>query len=348
MHRRIKQPGSKGKGVRRSLAVLVAALMISVIMPVTAFAAEYDSSEVKAVQETLSELGFECGPVDGVAGTKTLRAIKEWQELSGVEADGVIDEELLSEMHIKEDGSAVVGDSGILSEIPLYSGEPYIAIDDNEPSFSKFALSTTAFERYSALDSLGRCGTAYVNVCEDTMPTEKRGSIGSIKPSGWQVVKYDEVDGKYLYNRCHLVGYQLSGENANEENLITGTRYMNTEGMLPFENMVADYVKETDNHVLYRVTPLFDGDNLVASGVEIEAESVEDSGESISFNVFCYNVQPGIFINYKDGSSSELENAGSSSQSQSSNASQNSQGSQSSNASGQNGSGGGGGTPSSS
>lgn len=190
-----------------------------------------------------------------------------------------------------------------LNNLPAYSGEAYVELNDNVPSFSKKDMTTKAFEKYSELDDLGRCGAAYANVCRETMPTEERGNIGMIKPSGWQTVKYDNVDGKYLYNRCHLIGYQLTAENANEKNLITGTRYLNIEGMLPFENMVADYIDETDNHVLYRVTPIFKGDNLLASGVQMEAYSVEDKGKGVSFNVYCYNVQPGIEINYSDGTS---------------------------------------------
>lgn len=191
-----------------------------------------------------------------------------------------------------------------LSDIPKYSGKAYVAVVDNIPGFTKEELVEKSFESYSKLDSLGGCGAAYACVGQDTMPTEKRGSIETIKPSGWHTVKYDGVDGKYLYNRCHLIGYQLSAENANEKNLITGTRYLNMEGMLPFENMVADYVKETGNHVLYRVTPIFKGKELVARGVQMEAMSVEDNGEGVSYNVFCYNVQPGIKIAYKTGKSS--------------------------------------------
>jgi DNA-entry nuclease len=164
-----------------------------------------------------------------------------------------------------------------LDSIPDYSGSAYVNINDNMPYFSDTDLTTTSFETYSELDGLGRCGVAYASVSTDTMPTKERGSIGQIKPTGWHTVKYDCVDGKYLYNRCHLIGYQLTAENANKKNLITGTRYLNVDGMLPFENMVADYIKETDNHVLYRVTPIFDGDNLVASGVLMEAESVVSS-----------------------------------------------------------------------
>ena len=189
----------------------------------------------------------------------------------------------------------------ILADIPAYSGEPYVAINGNVPYFSDAEMTTTSFEDYSPLDSLGRCGVAYSCVGTETMPTEKRGSIGQIKPSGWHTVKYDFIDGKYLYNRCHLIGYQLTAENANEQNLITGTRALNIDGMLPFENMTADYIKETGNHVLYRVTPMFDGNDLVAKGVLIEAKSVEDNGEGILFCVFAYNVQPGVTIDYATG-----------------------------------------------
>ena len=185
-----------------------------------------------------------------------------------------------------------------------YDGKPYVVINDNDPDFTDADMTTTSFERYGELDGLGRCTTAFANIGKDLMPAEKRGPIGEVKPTGWQTAKYDNVDGKYLYNRCHLIGYQLTGENANEKNLITGTRYLNVDGMLLFENMVADYIKETNNHVLYRVTPIFTGDNLLADGVLMEAESVEDNGEGISYNVFCYNVQPGVKIDYVTGDSS--------------------------------------------
>ena len=190
-----------------------------------------------------------------------------------------------------------------INTVPGFSGDPYVEINDNVPYFEDNEYTTKAFESYSELDRLGRCQTACACVCQQTMPTESRGSIGQVKPSGWKMAKYDIVDGGYLYNRCHLIGYQLTAENANSKNLITGTRYLNVEGMLPFENMVADYVKETNNHVLYRVTPVFDGDNLVARGVEMEAFSVEDRGDGISFNVYVYNVQPGISIDYSTGES---------------------------------------------
>ena len=191
-----------------------------------------------------------------------------------------------------------------VDSVPEYFGSEYIIINDNVPEFAESDFTTESFEEYSELDSLGRCGVAFANIGQDLMPTEERGSIGYIKPSGWQTVKYDIVDGKYLYNRCHLIGYQLTGENANPNNLITCTRNMNASVMVKFENDVADYIKETGNHVLYRVTPVFEGDNLLASGVQIEAESVEDKGEGIQFNVYIYNVQEGISIDYKTGESS--------------------------------------------
>lgn len=190
-----------------------------------------------------------------------------------------------------------------LQSIPEFSDSAYIVLDENKPRFTDDELVTDSYEFYSELDALGRCGYAMACVGVDIMPTEERGSIGQVKPSGWQTVKYDFVDGKYLYNRCHLIGFQLTGENANPRNLITGTRYLNVEGMLPFENMIADYVKETENHVIYRVTPIYDGDNLVASGVQMEAISVEDNGEGICFNVYAYNNQPGVIIDYATGES---------------------------------------------
>ena len=192
-----------------------------------------------------------------------------------------------------------------------YDGNAYVEINDNIPDFTdEDKKQLDAFETYSNLDSLGRCQVAYANICQEIMPTEERGSIGQIRPSGWHTVKYNDIiDGNYLYNRCHLIGYQLAGENANEKNLITGTRYLNIIGMLEFENEVGNYVRTTDNHVLYRVTPIFEGDNLVADGVQMEAWSVEDNGKGICFNVFCYNVQPGIDIDYSTGESHVAQNA---------------------------------------
>lgn len=196
------------------------------------------------------------------------------------------------------------GQSYDIDDIPRYSGKAYVVINDNEPFFEEKDMTTKSFEKYGKLDYLGRCGVAFANIGDDLMPWgEKRGNIGMIKPSGWHTVKYDNVEGKYLYNRCHLIGFQLTGENANERNLITCTRQMNTEGMLDFENDVGDYIKDTGNHVLYRVTPVFDGGNLLASGVLMEALSVEDNGKGVKFNVFVYNVQDGISIDYKTGES---------------------------------------------
>lgn len=191
-----------------------------------------------------------------------------------------------------------------LSEVPAYSGKAYVAVNGNEPYFTEDEMTSSSYEYYSDLDSLGRCGVVVAAIGRDLMPTEERGNIGMVKPSGWHTVRYNDiVDGNYLYNRCHLIGYQLTGENANTKNLITGTRYMNIQGMLPFENMVADYVKETGNHVMYRVTPIFEGDNLLASGVLMEAKSVEDDGEGISYCIFAYNVQPYVIIDYATGES---------------------------------------------
>lgn len=190
-----------------------------------------------------------------------------------------------------------------LEEIPDYTGEAYVTLQNNEPDFSQEDMTQEPFENYSELDNLGRCGVAFANVCTETMPQETRAPIGKVKPTGWHSVRYKNVEGRYLYNRCHLIGFQLTAENANEKNLITGTRYLNVNGMLPFEDQVADYVKETDNHVLYRVTPVFEGDNLVASGVQMEAMSVEDEGDGVLFNVYVYNVQPGVTIDYATGES---------------------------------------------
>ena len=194
-----------------------------------------------------------------------------------------------------------------LETIPQFEGKAYVELNGNIPSFPEEDKTKQSFEHYEKLDVLGRARGAYANIGKETMPKEKRGSISSVHPTGWNNTQYNFVDGKYLYNRCHLIGYQLTAENANERNLITGTRYMNVEGMLPFENMVADYIKETGNHVLYRVTPIYEGDNLVANGVEMEAESIEDNGEGIQFHVFVYNVQPLVDIDYRDGSSQKTK-----------------------------------------
>lgn len=201
-----------------------------------------------------------------------------------------------------------VSHADTLADVPEYEGEIYTVLNDNQPDFTPEELSVTeSYESYSELDDLGRCGTATACIGQDIMPTEERESIGQVKPTGWHTVKYDVVDGMYLYNRCHLIAYELAAENANEENLITGTRYMNVEGMLPFENMVTDFVKDTDYHVLYQVTPVYEGEDLVASGVEMEARSLEDNGEGICFHVYIYNIQPGIAIDYATGDSWESD-----------------------------------------
>ena len=209
----------------------------------------------------------------------------------------------------QDSGQVVVGtdatqsSSASLDSVPAYSGQPYVTLNNNVPDFTDADMQTTSYEEYSDLDNLGRCGAANAIVGIDLMPTEPRGAIGQVRPSGWHTVKYEGIDGNYLYNRCHLIGYQLSGENANEKNLITGTRYLNVTGMLPFEDEVADYVKQNNAHVRYRVTPIYEGDNLVASGVQMEAKSVEDDGAGICYNVYVYNIQPGITIDYATGDS---------------------------------------------
>lgn len=203
---------------------------------------------------------------------------------------------------LAEPGSAPAA-AVALEDVPAFSGAPYVELDGNQPAFSEAERTAESFETYSALDELGRCGPAFACIGQDLMPTQERESISQVRPTGWQNAEYDFVDGGYLYNRCHLIGFQLTGENANERNLITGTRYMNVEGMLPFENMVADYVKETGNHVLYRVTPVFEAEELVARGVQMEAWSVEDEGDGVCFNVYVYNSQPGVEIDYRTGES---------------------------------------------
>lgn len=205
-----------------------------------------------------------------------------------------------------------VTDDGVLSyrDVPAFEGNPYVYVNDGEPTFTdEQRAAEPGHEHYGELDELGRCTTAFAMVGPETQPTEKRGSIGEVRPSGWQMAKYDFVEGKYLFNRCHLLGYQLTGENANPQNLITGTRYLNIQGMLPFENAVADYVDATGNHVLMAATPIFEGSELVARGVHMMAESVEDGGEGVAFNVFCYNVQPGVVIDYGTGESMLEEDA---------------------------------------
>lgn len=206
-------------------------------------------------------------------------------------------------------------DSGYytLSNLPDYSGSPYVELSGNQPDFDESQFHTDSYAFYTDLDQLGRCGACYANIGQELMPTEDRGSISSVHPSGWKQAQYDCVEGKNLYNRCHLIGFQLTGENANEHNLITGTRYLNVDGMLPFEDQVADYIRDTGHHVLYRVTPDFRDSELVARGVEMEAASVED--DTIRFHVYCYNVQPGVCIDYATGESWPEESAAPSSDS---------------------------------
>lgn len=241
-----------------------------------------------------------CGGISPADSTLSAQRTEQFQRIMENVAESIGREE---ETKLKN-GQTEIGTWNGEETLPAYTGSPYCVVNDNIPYFTDTEKTTDAFENYSDLDSLGRCGVAYANICKELMPTEKRGDIGMIKPTGWHTVRYDDlIKDKYLYNRCHLIGFQLAGENANEKNLVTGTRYMNVDGMLPFENMVADYVKETNNHVLYRVTPLFAGDDLVCRGVEMEAYSVEDHGEGVTFHVFVYNVQPGIEIDYATGDS---------------------------------------------
>jgi len=208
----------------------------------------------------------------------------------------------------KNNGRTLPGTPGdfSLSEVPEYSGEPYCTMNGGVPYFCQGDLKTAAYERYGDLDSLGRCTATEACLCRELMPEDERGPIGMVRPSGWRLDKYDFVDGKYLYNRCHLIGYQLTGENANECNLITGTRYLNVQGMLPFENRTAQYIRQNGGHVMYRVTPIFNGDELVCRGVLMEAYSVEDRGKGLCFCVYCYNVHPGVVIDYSTGESREV------------------------------------------
>ena len=233
-----------------------------------------------------------------------------WQDVTtSVSQISELPQEILEQVKNEPDSETATNTSNSTEEqlaafdIPTYNSEPYVVINENQPFFTETTVS--CFEEYPELDDLGRCGAAYACVGIETMPTEERESISQVKPSGWNNNPYDFVDGGYVYNRCHLIGFQLTGENANEKNLVTGTRYMNVQGMLPFENKVADYVASTGNHVMYRVTPIFEGDNLVCSGVLMEAYSVEDSGAGVQFCVYCFNVQPGVSINYRTGENHE-------------------------------------------
>ena len=265
---------------------------------------------MKKILIVLMALIVACGAFAGCITTYSSNTNAENKPI--IETTVIVDEVVSTEQETPKTPSVesteipIVGeqkDSFSMSMVPDYDGVPYVAVNNNESFFKPDEIVRESYEEYAPLDELGRCGVTISCIGEDIMPTEDRGEIGSVKPTGWHTVKYDCVDGKYLYNRCHLIGFQLTGENANTSNLITGTRYMNVDGMLPFENMVADYVKETKNHVMYRVTPIYEGDNLVAEGVLMEAVSVEDDGEGILFCVFCYNVQPGVTIDYATGES---------------------------------------------
>lgn len=253
-----------------------------------------------------------CGDVnrDGVYTTADIRYVLQYS----VE-QYAFDEEQLALADYNEDGTVDSTDAraillAVTSGAPAkpllravaYNGEPYVVLDNHMPRFTdEEKQQTDAFEIYAPLDALGRCGTAYANLCQELMPTEDRESISSVTPTGWYNQQYDHIAGGWVYNRCHIIGFQLAGEQANKQNLITGTRYMNIDGMLLFENMIADYIKETDHHVLYRATPVFIGNNLLAEGVRLEAWSVEDGGEGICIHVFCYNVQPGVVFDYATG-----------------------------------------------
>ena len=288
---------NRTKNHGKTNAILIILLLILFAAGIGGQAGKDDRPEQKSEASVIFEVSSEVqAETSAVAKTEE----KDSEESSKSQNQSVVPEKAAPEITLQ---------TLSVQAIPAYSKDAVIEISDNVPGFTEEDYTTEAFEQYSPLDELGRCGMAYACVGEEIMPTEERGAIGMVKPSGWHTVKYDFVDGKYLYNRCHLIAYQLSGENANTENLITGTRYLNTEGMLPYENQVADYVHNTGNHVLYRVTPLYEGDNLVASGVEIEASSVEDKGKSLSFHVYCYNVQPGVTIDYATGDSALAEDS---------------------------------------
>ena len=267
------------------------------------------NTRINATEEsyTKERIEFHEGPTESKEPTELTESEKsKGSTTSSVEDNTIEHVEKETEEGIREATETNPLTSLDFASIPDFNGEPFCVLNNNTPFFNNSDKSnTTVFEYYSDLDRLGRCGVAYASICKELMPTEKRGEIGQIRPSGWHTVKYNDIiDGNYLYNRCHLIGYQLAGENANEKNLITGTRYMNVVGMMAFESEVYEYVQETNNHVLYRVTPLFEGNNLVASGVEMEAYSVEDNGTGVCFNVYMYNVQPGIVIDYATGDSS--------------------------------------------
>lgn len=302
MRRSHERPMRERNGKRAFLLSLILAAALSVLACGNA-----SGTDTASVPETEAVTEAAAGSVSEAEVLRETEELRETERIKETEPpESSAEEPPESPVPLAEELAAGLG-SEFLEDIPEYSGEPYTAVNDNVPFFDRTDLPTESFEYYSDLDELGRCRTACANVGTDIMPVKEREGIGQIKPSGWHTVKYENIDGNYLYNRCHLIGYQLSAENANEKNLITGTRYLNVSGMLPFENMVADYVKETENHVLYRVTPVFENDDLVARGVLMEGWSVEDDGDGICFNVFAYNVQPDIVIDYASGESRQGE-----------------------------------------
>ena len=302
MRRSHERPMRERNGKRAFFLSLILAAALSVLACGNA-----SGTDTASVPETEAVTEAAAGSVSEAEVLRETEELRETERIKETEPpESSAEEPPESPVPLAEELAAGLG-SEFLEDIPEYSGEPYTAVNDNVPFFDRTDLPTESFEYYSDLDELGRCRTACANVGTDIMPVKEREGIGQVKPSGWHTVKYENVDGNYLYNRCHLIGYQLSAENANEKNLITGTRYLNVSGMLPFENMVADYVKETENHVLYRVTPVFENDDLVARGVLMEGWSVEDDGDGICFNVFAYNVQPDIVIDYASGESRQGE-----------------------------------------
>lgn len=293
----------------------VSGVFLSLLLLLTMCSCDYDVDTSKSYESTVADIVLETA---GIYETEALITIEDTQQISDYRETTIAqysqaDQNNYSSTSQTQNESNIQNNDAYvqinISNIPNYAGASYTVLNNNIPNFADSEMSTKSYEYYSALDSLGRCGVVYACIGKDIMPTEERGTIGAVKPSGWHTVKYDCVDGKYLYNRCHLIGYQLTGENANVNNLITGTRYMNTVGMLPFENKVADYITSTGNHVLYRVTPIYSGNNLLANGVHMEAKSVEDNGAGILFNIYVYNVQPGIVINYATGDSYLNESA---------------------------------------
>ncbi len=281
----------KNHSVKPAALTILALFVAVVLLPGCDISADAESTTPTALEEELADTGAQDNS-DGAQEAAVYTRGEQEAAANGHEASS--------------EASLLLS----YRDVPAFEGNPYVYVNDGEPVFTdEQRAAETGYERYGELDELGRCTAAFAVVGPETQPTEKRGSIGEVRPSGWQMAKYDFVEGKYLFNRCHLLGYQLTGENANERNLITGTRYLNVQGMLPFENAVADYVDATGNHVLMAVMPVFEGSELVARGVHMMAESVEDGGEGVAFNVFCYNVQPGVVIDYGTGESMLEEDA---------------------------------------